>query len=105
MLGRSEKSTQKRDSIFHHPITKAVTKKKKNLGHPDGPQSSKELAHTKIRDQQKNVSPRLLTRQSRVTKTKSKSDSHIIKHHGFQNHHIITITINFLKLECVGRIS
>jgi hypothetical protein len=56
MLGRSEKSTQKRDSIFHHPITKAVTicqKKKKNLGHPDGPQSSKELAHTKIRDQQK----------------------------------------------------
>jgi hypothetical protein len=31
MLGRSEKSTQKRDSIFHHPITKAVTKKKKNI--------------------------------------------------------------------------
>jgi hypothetical protein len=29
MLGRSEKSTQKRDSIFHHPKTKAVNKKKK----------------------------------------------------------------------------
>jgi hypothetical protein len=39
MLGRSEKSTQKRDSIFHHPITKAVTicqkkKKKKIKGIP-----------------------------------------------------------------------